>query len=163
MTYEDILNQPHIQEWLTYLKENPEKQIKSVLGVIKDVDNPTLSDIERACCLGVACAIYSLEFNLPFSERCMIISNSNNKTNNSEHYLVRDQWEYFYLQSEKGSFDDEDEYFPIWDEMNEFFYNIGKDIPTEMSLAGMNDNKFSWLEIAEFIEAFPQLVFKLPD
>jgi len=142
MTPQEILETKEVQEWLTYLEENPEKHYTGMLGILEE------NELEKGCCLGAY---------LYLTNNYKIINNNKSwlcDLNNCKKTL-EESFSKLFLHSPEGQLKEELtreetlKYFPDYT----FNYN-----PT--SLANLNDHGAKWPEIAKFIRENPELVFQ---
>ena len=117
------------QEWVNQLKKYPERQYSSKLG------HKDANDKIRACCLGQA--LICMKGRWAFDEDGEIYDGSSDYPKNS--------FEDIGLITYTGEFKDGK------------YHQIGDCY--QKSLADANDDGATWLEIAEFIENNPEVVF----
>lgn len=129
------------KEWIKSLRENPTRQGKNILG------RKTIGEEYKACCLGelliVNCRLKNRP--VPFSPNDTLLDMSSN--GGTSFYLSNSY-------SEFGLIDGGGAIHGGWD------YNSPTQQRTFTSLSQANDNDVSWKEIADFIEANPEKIFK---
>lgn len=134
--------------WLRSMNEHPERQGKGVLAIKLSADATNYN----ACCLGELhiCALKSEGVEPSFREDHGYLYLKGNvimQDGGSSVYLV-DSWQKYGLYSDCGEFKDYKK------------HKIGEGIYS--SLAEANDSGATWAEIATFIEANPEEVFRHP-
>lgn len=118
--------------WVENLRKHPERQTSEVLG-FKDKETGY-----KACCLGelLLCKYRLNKKKMPFDKRGNILSDGD-------------------LESLIGNYKD----LGLKSSIGHVDFVRDEEITHDQSLAEANDSGFSWKEIAEFIEKYPEKVF----
>ena len=120
---------PQVKEkWVNALRSGEYKQ---------DISRLRSNDGNSFCCLGVLCDLYAKEHNEDWQE---------NENVSDDEFFIKD----------KFHFDGESEYLPEsvvkWAELDGNCPNVFVSSSSEMSLAEINDNGWSFVEISLEIE-----------
>lgn len=127
--------------WIENLRKYPERQTINILG-------EKVGNSYKACCLGelliTSCRLKSKRF--PFNDKGELVDG----TNAFSDSILHKSYSSFGLKDRQGSFNP-----------GAFFggVKIKGYVKHFASLANMNDNGVTWLEIADFVESNPSLVF----
>jgi len=131
-----------IQEvWLQRLENNPDIQMESSLGYMDSM-------CYKACCLGEYLLTYYRENGWEISQLWRSKEDDMYLVDGDTEEVLKTSYEKLGLFSSNGAFglsdddDDDDE--------------VGSDV---MSLSDMNDNGWTWPEIAAWVRKHPELVF----
>lgn len=126
---------PLQKEWIARLRANPEKQMREALG-----RKTKEKDEYKACCLGEAgLMLGTLEWK-EFGNSQLLILRNPGEGNGMTLYAH----EKLGLRTSNGSF---------WE------LHLPENEKVFASLSDMNDNGYTWAEIADYIEANPTNVF----
>lgn len=127
------------KEWIKSLREHPERQTKDILGYREDDGS------YKACCLGELLICYRKLQGVDLFD-----------FNGTKDYLIDGVEDY-------GSLYESYEEFGLHTPNGAIYkLSVGNDpldIRSQNSLAQANDNGFTWLQIADFIENNPEAVF----
>jgi len=137
---------PKQQEWVDALRDGTRKQCT---GALKSLDN-------KYCCLGVLCELHQLKTKMLYYEEDETEQRPDGIIfcygHNEDHEVLP-----------KG-FDKE---IGLYSKSGEIKYTVESteycdelDLPVYASLAESNDGGWTFQEIADFIERFPELVFE---
>lgn len=136
------------KEWIQYLKDNPDKKYIGELGSIKN------NDLEKACCLG---ARHWIEINDPdtiFSDGSIRLT----ETVERLHHITKQPFNK--LEECFGTLIGVYKPYNLRNAHGFLLNPVVKDGTSFRSLIDMNDSrKWTWPEIAEYIENNPDNVF----
>lgn len=130
---------PLQQAWVDGLRAHPELQTTGVLGYKGTEDYP-----EGYCCLGYALlCIHEFQGTEPSYKGPNLMST--NAVNDIKNGDTLQEYQTLGLYSSLGDIN-----------TDHLSYEL---IPSESTLAALNDNGWTWPQIADFIEKYPEAVF----